>query len=80
MHVWGGLQQRLELRLVALHGVEGRVQVLGECQGGELCCDGRGREQVELGAGEQDLWWCRLCDGWGVWFAAWHSRKTERKK
>lgn len=50
------LQQGLQLRLVPLHRVERRVQVLGQGQGRKLGGDGGGGGQRgEFGAGEEDL-------------------------
>lgn len=50
------VNQRLQLRGVPVHGVDGREQVLGEGQGAEPGLDGGGGGQGdELRAGEEDL-------------------------
>lgn len=57
------INQRLQLRGVALQGVKGREQVLGQGKGAELGLDGgRGGQRGEFRAGEQGLlWFSRVC-------------------
>lgn len=59
------INQRLQLRGVALHGVEGREQVSGEGEGRKLGLHGGGGgERGEFGAGDEGLFVVGFV--WGV--------------